>query len=43
MIGISSHDAGGAELLSEYVVRNKNNYLFVTGPAVTILKKNKKF
>ena len=44
MIGISSHDAGGAELLSEYVVRNKNNYLFfVTGPAVTIFKKNKKF
>ena len=40
MIGISSHDAGGAELLSEYVVRNKNNYLFfVTGPAVTIFKK----
>jgi len=43
MIGISSHDAGGAELLSEYVVKNKNNYLFfVTGPAVNIFKKKVK-
>ncbi len=40
MIGISSHDAGGAELLSEYVAKNKNNYLFfISGPAVSIFKK----
>ena len=40
MIGISSHDAGGAELLSEYVANNKNNYLFfISGPALSIFKK----
>ena len=30
MIGISSNDAGGAELLSEYVVNNKNEYFLVS-------------
>ena len=40
MIGISSHDAGGAELLSEYVAKNKNQYVFfVSGPAIDIFKK----
>jgi len=40
MIGIASNDAGGAELLSEYVVRNKNKYIFfLTGPAKKIFKK----
>ena len=40
MIGISSNDAGGAELLSEYVIRNKNQYLFfLSGPAIKIFKK----
>ena len=40
MIGISSNDAGGAEILSEYVINNKNKYLFfLSGPAVKILKK----
>ena len=40
MIGISSNDAGGAELLSEYVVRNKNRYIFfLSGPAIKIFKK----
>ena len=40
MIGISSNDAGGAELLSEYVVNNKNEYLFfLTGPSIKIFAK----
>ena len=40
MIGISSNDAGGAEILSEYVINNKNKYLFfLSGPAIKIFKK----
>lgn len=40
MIGISSNDAGGAEILSEYVINNKNKYLFfLSGPAVKIFRK----
>ena len=40
MIGISSNDAGGAELLSEYVVKNKNEYMFfLSGPAIKIFQK----
>ena len=40
MIGISSNDAGGAELLSEYVINNKNDYLFfLTGPSIKIFRK----
>ena len=40
MIGISSYDAGGAEYLSEFVINNRNNYLFfVDGPAKKIFQK----
>ena len=40
MIGISSNDAGGAEILSEYVINNKNKYLFfLSGPAIKIFRK----
>lgn len=44
MIGISSYDAGGAELLSEYVLNNKNkDYIFfLGGPAKKIFKKKLK-
>ncbi|MBL0954708.1 MAG: hypothetical protein IBJ01_08080 [Leptospira sp.] len=40
MITIVSHDAGGAEILSNYVLQNKNNYQYVLdGPAVSIFSK----
>lgn len=40
MITIVSHDAGGAEILSNYVLQNKTNYQFVLGgPAISIFKK----
>lgn len=40
LITIVSHDAGGAEILSNYVLKNKENYQFVLdGPAISIFKK----
>jgi hypothetical protein len=40
LITIVSHDAGGAEILSNYVLQNKDNYQFVLeGPAVSIFSK----
>ena len=40
MIAVISHDAGGAEILSSYVSRNKLRYkLILEGPAVTIFKR----
>lgn len=39
MIAIVCHDAGGAELISSYVKKNKRNYIFVLkGPAIKIFK-----
>ena len=33
-IAVVSNDAGGAEILSSYIKKKKNNYIFVlTGPA----------
>lgn len=44
MICISSNDAGGAEILSAWIKRNKNNnYVFnLSGPALKIFKKKMK-
>ncbi|TGM25932.1 hypothetical protein [Leptospira levettii] len=40
MITIVSHDAGGAEILSNYALQNKDDYQFVLeGPAVPIFSK----
>lgn len=40
MIAIVSHDAGGAEILSSYVKKFPDDYLYVLeGPAVSIFKK----
>jgi hypothetical protein len=40
LITIVSHDAGGAEILSNYVLQNKDDYQFVLdGPAVSIFSK----
>lgn len=41
MITIVSHDAGGAEILSNYVLQNKDQYQFVLdGPAISIFSKS---
>ena len=41
MIGIICHDAGGAELISNYIIKNPNNYIYkISGPALKIFKKN---
>ncbi|MDF3820167.1 hypothetical protein P3G55_09665 [Leptospira sp. 96542] len=40
MITIVSHDAGGAEILSNYVLQNKDEYNYILeGPAVSIFEK----
>lgn len=40
MIGVVSHDAGGAELLSSYVSRNSLNCQFcLKGPAISVFKR----
>ena len=41
MIGIVSHDAGGAEILSSWALRSQEPYcLVLDGPAVGIFKEN---
>tara|TARA_B100000767_G_scaffold193403_1_gene180517 strand:- start:2488 stop:3390 length:903 start_codon:yes stop_codon:yes gene_type:complete len=42
-VGVVSHDAGGAEIISNWVKENPNKYsynFFLEGPAVSIFKKN---
>ena len=40
MIGVISHDAGGAEVLSSWIKENPDNYsLLLGGPAKEIFQK----
>ena len=40
VVAIVAHDAGGAEILSSWVIRNKLEFLFVLdGPAVKIFER----
>ena len=41
-IGVVSHDAGGAEILSNWLLTDKKNshYYHLSGPAIKIFKKN---
>ena len=43
MIGIVCHDAGAAEIISSWISKNKNQYIyFLKGPALKIFKRKLK-